>query len=80
MNGIPVVGSDIPPLRHLLGDGAGLLFPLEDVSAAAAAVRTVIEDPALRRRMGEVGKRRAAAFLPDDVADQMCRLYGIARG
>ncbi len=80
MNGIPVVGSDIPPLRHLLGDGAGMLFPLEDASAAAAALRTIIEDPALRRRMGEVGKRRAAAFLPDDVADQMSRLYGITGG
>ena len=31
LNGIPVVGSDIPPIRDLLGDGeAGLLFAVGD--------------------------------------------------
>ncbi len=38
LNGIPVVASDIEPLRELLGDDeAGLLFPPGDAVAAAAA-------------------------------------------
>ncbi len=77
MNGIPVVGSDIPPLQTLLGDDeAGLIFPSEDVAAAVAALRRVIGDAELRRRLGEAGRTRAAAYAPDSITDQLLALYG----
>jgi glycosyltransferase involved in cell wall biosynthesis len=80
MNGIPVVASDLLPLRYLLGDGAGLMFPTGDTAAAAACVRTYVADAAARERAGAIGRSRGDEFLPDGVADQMLRLYGVAAG
>jgi glycosyltransferase involved in cell wall biosynthesis len=77
MNGIPVVATDIPPLRNLLGDGAGLLFPVGDTVAAGEAIRSFAINPELRRQAGAMGKERSSAFLPDGVAAQMCALYGV---
>ncbi|RNL75539.1 glycosyltransferase WbuB [Nocardioides marmorisolisilvae] len=57
--GIPVVASDLPPLRELLvGGGAedrGLLVRPDDPEALAAAVST-LTDAALRRRLGYAGR------------------------
>ncbi|MGI8822214.1 MAG: glycosyltransferase family 4 protein [Acidimicrobiia bacterium] len=78
MNGIPVVAGDIPPLRDLLGDDeAGLLYPVEDTAAAAAALRRLIADPELRRRLGETGRERSAAFSPEAVTAKLLELYGL---
>lgn len=79
LNGIPVVGSDLEPVRALLGDDeAGILFPVGDVDAAAKAVVRLATDPVLRREQGAVGRRRALAFAPDVVGSQFRRLYGLA--
>jgi glycosyltransferase involved in cell wall biosynthesis len=77
MNAIPVVASDIPPLRHLLGDGAGLLFPPGDTAAAAAAIRKFAIDGEARKHAGAIGKKRSTVFLPEGVAAQMLDLYGL---
>lgn len=80
MNGIPVVGSDIDPLKALLGDNeAGLIFPSTDVSEAIAALRQLVEDPVLRTSLGDEGRIRAARFSPEAIADDLFDLYGIAR-
>lgn len=77
-NGIPVVASDLPAYRELLGDDeAGLLFPAGDAKAAAAALRRLSDDAALRATLGDAGRRRAARFAPDTVATAMRELYGI---
>lgn len=75
MNGLPVVGSDLEPLENLLGDGAGLLFPVGDSAAAAVAIRRMAENGSLRETAGQAGKRRSAEFSPPGVATQMLRLY-----
>jgi glycosyltransferase involved in cell wall biosynthesis len=78
MNGIPVIASDIEPLRELLGDGeAGILFPAGDSAAAADAIRRLGADPALRQRLGERGRVRATAFEPETVVDRLVELYGV---
>ncbi|MGH2751088.1 MAG: glycosyltransferase family 4 protein [Actinomycetota bacterium] len=78
MNGLPVVGSDIEPLRDLLGEeDAGLLFRPGDAVAAAAAIRRLVLDPELRHRLGREGRRRAAVFEPSHISEQLCRLYGL---
>jgi len=80
MNGIPVVGSDIDPLKELLGDDeAGLIFPSTDVSAAVAALRLLVADPALRTSLGAAGRVRAARFAPESIAEDLAALYGITR-
>lgn len=78
LNGLPVVASDIEPLRQLLGeDEAGLLFPVSDVAAAVDALRRLVDDPALRQSMGATGKERARRFQPDAIAAQLLDLYDI---
>jgi glycosyltransferase involved in cell wall biosynthesis len=76
LNGLPVVGSDLPPIRDLLGDDeAGVLVPPEAPEAAAKAVVRLAEDPGLRARMGAAGRARAAAFAPAGVCDALAALY-----
>jgi glycosyltransferase involved in cell wall biosynthesis len=78
-NGIPVVASDIPALRDLIGDEeAGLIFRPGDVQDASRMVRRLVGDPVLRDRLGHSGRLRAAAFEPFGVAREMARLYRVA--
>ncbi len=78
INGIPVVGSDIEPLRDLLGEEkAGIIFGNDDPAEAAAALRRLISDAGLRSRMGIEGKRRSEPFQPAAIADQLLELYGV---
>lgn len=80
LNGIPVVASDLEPLRDLLSgdtsEGAGLLFTTGDAGSAAAAIRMLVDNPDLRLRMGEVGQSRAIAFRSDRVAARLLQSYG----
>lgn len=58
--GKPVIASTISALPELVRDGeTGLLVPPDDVDALYEAMRTLMEDPALRARMGAAGR---AAF------------------
>jgi glycosyltransferase involved in cell wall biosynthesis len=75
LNGIPVAASDLPGLRELGGRQAGILFPVDDVDGAHVALRRLLDDEALRSRLGEAGRRQAATYAPDQVAQRFCRLY-----
>ncbi len=74
-SGVPVVGSELPALRELVGDDAGLLFPVGDPGAAVEAVNRVAGDADLRRRLGESGRARARAFEARHVASRLEQLY-----
>jgi len=76
LNGLPVVASDLAPVREVLGGGrAGLLFPPGDVGAAAAAILSLESDEALRRSIGLQGRDLATAFEPHSVVAQLTSLY-----
>ena len=78
LNGIPVVGSDLAPIRALLGDDeAGLLFPVGDTHRAAEAIARLVADGGLRARLGAAGRRRAAPYDPASVRRQLLALYGV---
>ncbi len=49
----PVIGCDIPPMREVIGEH-GLLVPQRPAELAQAIVR-LVEDPDLRRAMGDGG-------------------------
>jgi glycosyltransferase involved in cell wall biosynthesis len=77
VNGIPVVASDLPAFRELIGDNeAGLLFPPGDANAAAAALSRLVDDADLRERLGQAGRARAARFAPAVAVDTLAELYG----
>ncbi len=59
--GAVVVAADIPATRELLADGAsGLLFPVGDAAAQAAAIARVLTDADLARRLRAAARRRVA--------------------
>jgi glycosyltransferase involved in cell wall biosynthesis len=61
-HGRPVVASAVGGLLDLVVDGeTGLLVPPGDVDALRGALRRLLGDAELRRRMGEAGRRRARA-------------------
>lgn len=58
--GLPVVATDIRGCRQVVEDGVnGLLVPVRDPTGLANAIRRLGEDAALRRAMGDAGRRRA---------------------
>ncbi len=76
-SGLPVVASDLPPVREVLGpDGeCGYLVPSGDASAMAERVALLLDDPGLRERMGACGVGRARMFDIDATAEEYLALY-----
>lgn len=71
--GIPVVSSDLPAVRELITDGVdGLLVPEGDVKRLADAVRRLLDEPQLRRRLGAEARHTVAERF--DVAKNVRRL------
>jgi glycosyltransferase involved in cell wall biosynthesis len=65
-SGLPVVASDIRGCRQAVSHGvSGLLVPLRDPPALAAAIKELAEDAELRQRMGAAGRRKAEAEFDD---------------
>jgi glycosyltransferase involved in cell wall biosynthesis len=55
---------------------SGLLSPQDDVPALAANLRRLVNDPELRRRMGEYGRQRVEArFVPERLAHDVGHVY-----
>jgi glycosyltransferase involved in cell wall biosynthesis len=62
--GLPVVASDVGGVGELVREGeTGLLVPPGDPAALADALRLLLADRGLRRRLGSGGRERAKAFF-----------------
>lgn len=73
--GIPVIGSSSGEIPNVLGD-AGLVFPEGDVPALAAALRSLIDAPALRSALGQKGRELAVTrYSQTRVVDDTYALY-----
>jgi glycosyltransferase involved in cell wall biosynthesis len=72
--GVPVVGSDSGEIPATIGE-AGLTFAEGDAEALAASVRRLSDDLALRKELGEKGRRRAVDNFSLDVAAKMYREF-----
>jgi glycosyltransferase involved in cell wall biosynthesis len=54
----------------------GLVVPRGSVGALASAIGALLQDPGLRRRMGEAGRARALQLFDwDRTAEQFDQLY-----
>jgi len=73
--GLPVVASNVHGLRDSVRDGeTGLLVPVDDPTAFANALCSLIGDEEARARMGVAGMAWAARHSWDHSADQMSTL------
>ncbi len=73
-HGVPVLGSNRAALPEVCGDAAMLVDPLrEDLIADALAM--LIRDEALRRRLADAGRARAAQFPWSRTVGETWRAY-----
>jgi glycosyltransferase involved in cell wall biosynthesis len=72
--GCPLVLSDIPTFRELW-DEAALFVDPEDDAGYADAIDVILADPALRHRLGEAARSRAARYTPEATASAMAALF-----
>ena len=70
MCGVPSVASDIGGIRDVIASGVtGVLAPPGDVARFAAAVQSLVDDAALRRRLAAAAREDAAIrFSPSQMA------------
>ncbi|RME01844.1 MAG: glycosyltransferase family 1 protein [Deltaproteobacteria bacterium] len=69
--GKPVVATRSGGIPDAVADGeTGLLLPPGDFEAIAQAIRRLVEDPKLRRSMGEAARKRAEDFRWERVIDR----------
>jgi glycosyltransferase involved in cell wall biosynthesis len=74
--GLPVIATDAvgAAAGGLVQDGrTGLVVPAGDAGALARALRRLHDDPGLRTRLGEAGRRAVAAYTFDAWAAGMAR-------
>jgi glycosyltransferase involved in cell wall biosynthesis len=58
--GLPTIATDYPGVRAVVDDGeTGLVVPAHDPAAVGAAIASLADDPAARRRMGSAGREKA---------------------
>jgi glycosyltransferase involved in cell wall biosynthesis len=63
-SGVPVVASDLPPVRELMRDGEhGRLVPADRPGELARAIRVLLDDPERLTEMGRAGRAHVAAEL-----------------
>ncbi|MBK8907109.1 MAG: glycosyltransferase [Rhodospirillales bacterium] len=72
--GAALVLADIPSFRELWSDAA-LFFSARNAAALAAAANRLIDDPALRARLGLAARERAADYTIERTVEGMERLY-----
>jgi glycosyltransferase involved in cell wall biosynthesis len=62
-HGLPIVSTRTGAVPEMVGEGAGLLVPPNDVAAFREALAQVLRDPPLLRSLRE-GARKARDNLP----------------
>src|SRR5215468_10277757 len=79
--GVPVVATRAGGIPDLTGDDAAVLVPPGDAARLAAAVRTVLGDPALAARLRAAARKRGAELpSPDDAVAAALACYAVALG
>jgi len=77
--GRPLVASDLPGVRGVVGDAARLV-PAGDPAALAAAIVDVLRDPDLRARLVTAGSVRVERFRPEGTVEDVLAVYADALG
>ena len=74
--GAPILASDIPAFRHVLGEGqAGALFTTGDPAALAAEAARLLDDPDLRAKLSKEARLAVRKYDWSIVAREVLRVY-----
>jgi glycogen(starch) synthase len=74
--GKPVIASRVGGVPEIVSEGeTGLLVPSENVEALARAMARLAEDPSLRERLGEAGRRAVMEFTLSATASRYADIY-----
>ena len=76
---VPIVASDVGGIPEAVRHGEnGLLVPPNDAVALRAAIRKLVHDPALRKRLGETGRRIVTEeFSIDTMVEGNLSVYNV---
>jgi len=75
-SGTPVVATRLPGYDEVIRDQVdGILVPRRDARALAAAVRSLLDDPSLRRRLARDGLHRARRYDWETVSGEIEAVY-----
>jgi len=78
--GKAVLAARVGGVPEIVSDGVnGVLVRPDDAETLAAAIRRLASDEALRQRLGEAGRNRAAGFRWPAIAEQYIEVYRKAR-
>ena len=61
--GLPVVTSDVGSNPEVVPEGTGFVVPANDDEALRASLRTLVDDAALRQRLGAAARDRARSLM-----------------
>ena len=73
--GIPVASTSAGGLPEMLHQGGGILVPPRNPDALAGAVRRILCDPELRRRVVEQASRTVETFSAERMAAEVLTVY-----
>jgi len=78
-SGLPVIGTNVGGVAEMFRNGdTGILVPPKNPQALTDALQRLIDDPALRRRMGDAGRKMVweeAVFSPARLAETTEAVY-----
>lgn len=79
--GVPVIASRIGGIPDIVCDGeTGTLVTPGDPVSLVSAIQSVVDDAAMRGRMGAAGRIRVQQFMASAVVDRLERVYGEVTG
>ena len=74
--GVPVVASAVGGIPEIVRDGVeGVLVPPGDDRALAHGLSELVVDTVLRHRLSAAARRRATAYDPDHIVEQVLEVY-----
>lgn len=74
--GCAVIGTEVGGIPDIVKDGeTGLLVPPDDAEAAADALKKLLEDEDLRRRLAQAGVENAKGYDWDNISEKYSEVY-----
>lgn len=74
--GVPVVGTNVQGTNEaVVQDESGLLVPHKDAASLAKAIMRLVDEPELRRRLGEKGRQRVQEVF--NISEHVRKVEGV---